>query len=136
MQIIITVFTVFIINVTLAQQTKVYHVIPSDRPVKCRAIECYTLTELFRSKLLSDNISNTTVILYPGIHTVNSTVSQVFSINNATMLKLIAADLKEGATIKCKGKTIFAFSFCRKLTIQAIILKTVKATMIMSPVEV
>ena len=123
MQVIIKVLAIFIINAILAQQTRVYHVLPSDRPStfnQCQVTECYSLTELFSDKALFDNISNTTVILYPGIHIVNSTVSRVISINNATTFTLTAADLKEGATIKCKGKTNFAFNFCIKLAIQAI----------------
>ena len=108
----------------LAQQIKVIYVLPDVDPSstfdQCQATECYNLTVLLNSNILSDNISSTKIILYPGIHTVSSTVNQVFSINNATTFELTTTNMSDSATIKCDGNIGFAFSFCTNLTISGI----------------
>lgn len=109
----------------LVQPTKVFHVLPDEHhsPIlvpQCQATECYNLMALLNSNILSDNISNVNVLLYPGIHTINSATNEVFSISNANIFELTATNFIEGATIECSGSTGFAFSFCANLTIAGI----------------
>ena len=106
-----------------AQQTAVFHVLSDDQPLAfnhCNVIKSCSLAALLSSNILSDNVSNTMVMLHPGSHTINSTLNQVFSINNATNLMLTAANVSEHAIIKCNGKMGFSFKLCNKLSIHGI----------------
>ena len=122
---LIVVILVTLATLSFAQPTKVFRILPDDHhsspPVpQCQAAECYNLLALLKSNILSDSISNITVLLYPGIHSINSAANEVFSISNATIFELTAANLSEGATIECTGNTGFAFSYCTNLTISGI----------------
>ena len=107
-----------------ARETTVFYVFSDDQPAsafnQCQVTNSCSLVALLSSNILSYNISNTEVILHPGVHTINNTINQVFSVNNATTFTLTAAKLGERSTIKCSGRTGFAFSFCKKLTIHGI----------------
>ena len=118
---LIVVILVTLATLSFAQPTKVFHILP---PVpQCQSAECYNLQALLKSKILSDSIS-ITVLLYPGIHSINSAVNVVFSISNATIFELTAANFSEGAVIECTGNTGFAFSYCTNLTISGIIFES------------
>ena len=117
----IYVHVVLVVCVLAQEQTQVIHVLPDHQLMfnECQATECYYLTALMNNNIFSGNI-NTTIILYPGIHSISSAVNKVYSIYNATTLELTAANLSEGAIIKCNGYVGFAFSYCTNLTISGI----------------
>ena len=114
---------VLLIASASAQYTTILYMLSDGQPSTinhCQVNECYYLSELLNSTLLSNNISNTLVILHPGVHTVYSSSNEAFSFNNATNFTLTTANSSERTTIKCKGRTAFAFIFCRDLTILGI----------------
>ena len=122
---VLVLLVIHLVTFVLVHSTKVFHILPDEHPSftlvpQCQAIECYNLTALLKSNMLSDSISNVNILLYPGIHTINSAIKEVFSINNANIFKLTATNLTEGATIECSGSTGFAFSSCTNLTITGI----------------
>ena len=119
----VTITVILIRTQTSAQETSVFYVLSDDQQSsfnQYRVTKNCTLEALLSSNILSDNVSNTVVILNPRVHTINSTVNQVFSINNATNFTLTAANLSERIIVKCNGKVGFSFKFCNNLTIQGI----------------
>ena len=114
-------FTITMLSVQ-AQRNTMFYVLSDDQPSafnQCQATKNCTLVALLSNNILS-NISNIEVILHPGIHTINSTVNQVFHVSNVATFTLKAANLNQHATIMCKGKTGFAFTFSKNLTIHGI----------------
>ena len=93
----------------------------SISPCHNNTSECYSLTDVFNMMALSNSrISNVTIILHPGIHTIYSNDNKVVLFRNATNFEIKAANLTEGATINCNGSVGFAFDSCTNLKLSGI----------------
>ena len=109
----------YIVRATVTQRT--YSVVPSDWPAtQCPMTNCYHLTELLNSNVLHLNVSNVTILLYPGIHRVTSKVNTIFSITSAANLVIRTVNSSVRATIKCNGSIGFEFLSCTNITIRDI----------------
>ena len=129
---LILVGSVYTTCITYAATEQIIHVLPESHDpstfTQCSSassVECYHLQELlFNNSLVLNNLSNTMISFYPGVHTLGNlgSVDEVVSFNNITSLKLTAASLSadEGATIKCVSGIGFVFSWCSDLTITGI----------------
>ena len=101
---------------TVAQRT--YYVSSNEFPVlQCPVENCYNMTELLNSEILRGNVTNVTLLLLPGIHSIMSDANTVFSIDSATNFTIRAANSSTGATIRCNGNVGFEFHLCINMTI-------------------
>lgn len=121
----ITTLLHLVVMFTLAQQRIVY-ILPNDQPtIQCPVDleDCCSLNVLISGDLFSGRISNTTIALLPGTHTVSTTVNKVVYINSAINLTLKAANYNstKQAIVRCNGTIGFAFSSTINLTISGIV---------------
>ena len=101
-----------------------YCVLPSDCPAtQCPVEDCFNLTALLNSDVLRGNVSNVTLLLFPGVHIVTSSVNRIFTIISATNFAIRAANSSLRAIIRCNGKIGFEFDSCTNLTIYDITIK-------------
>ena len=87
----------------------------------CLEKDCnsYILEGLINNETLG-KLSNTTFILLPGTHTIGSNTSKLVSITLTTNFTLRAANLTEGAAIKCSGNVGFMFTEVSNVNISGI----------------
>ena len=115
---------------------RIIHLLPDDQPLSQCPVEegCYRLSLLLvSSDQLSGNIiSNVTLALLPGTHTVTSTVNEVISIDSATNFTLRAANSSTGASVNCNGTIGFEFSRIKNLFIDGISFKNCGASKTLS----
>ena len=116
---LIVLITVCIERVAIAQMT--YQVLSSSWPAtQCPVEDCSNLTALLNSDVLCGNVSNVTLLLYPGVHIVTSSANRAFSITSATNFAIKAVNSSQRATIRCNGNIGFEFDSCVNLTISDI----------------
>ena len=114
----------FVLFVSIVQGRVIY-VLPSHQShTNCLVEDCYSLTDLINGHILSSNISNTTIALLPGTHTIINSAVKVVSINSAANFTMSASGLSAGAIIVCNGTNIgFVFSHTFNVTISGITIK-------------
>ena len=121
--------SLYTICIMYAATEQIIYVLPGNHDsftlIQCSSVsnvECYHLEELFNNSLFLNTLSNTTIKFYPGVYTIGNagSVDEVISFNNVTSLKLIAASLSEGSTIRCESGIGLVFSWCTNLTITGI----------------
>ena len=108
---------------TPVDQKSIYlHPKDSTRPSWCRMSDCYTF-ETFINKETLGKLSNTTLFLLPGTHTIRSDTNKIVSFTSITNFTLSAANMTEGAivTINCSGNIGFKFTKVFHVEISGII---------------
>ena len=113
---IVLIIAVCIIGAVATRRT--YYVLSSDSPAtQCPVETCPSLTALLESGILCDDATNVTLLLYQGMHVLNSSVNRVFCITSATNFTMRSFDSSQRATILCNGNIGFEFDSCINLTI-------------------
>jgi hypothetical protein len=117
-QVIIIGLMIICVSTIAFQKKTYYYVTSNDSPmIECPGETCKNLTELLDDHNGTNNFSDATIYLLPGIHQVSTERSKIISIRFASNLTITASNLSARATIRCEGYAAFEFRSCVNLTI-------------------